>query len=298
MFKVNLFIVGAPKCGTTALSNYLSTHPNIKVSTPKEPYFFCQDFKVLTTQPQYAWKDIEHYHESCFKSVNDEHKVICDATVWNLYSKVAGKKIVAYNPEAKFIVMLRNPVGMIYSLHSMYVGLGFEDIRDFQKAFFLQEQRSQGKYLPKGSLNKLDPELLLYGEVGLLGQQLKRFYDMVPQENVKVIFFDDFSKNPLDIYLDVIDFLNIPYDGKKDFSLINAQKKISSPLLINLSQSQMIRKFSEYVKQLVGIKSFGFGIAKPPMISEVKALLVDYYKEDIALLSDLTKRSLEHWVTD
>jgi hypothetical protein len=100
------------------------------------------------------------------------------------------------------------------------------------------------------------------------------------------------------MYLDVIDFLNIPYDGRKDFSLINAQKKIRSSLLINLSQSQMIRKCSEYTKQLIGVKSFGFGIAKPPMSSEVKALLVDYYKKDIALLSDLTKRSLEHWVTD
>ena len=298
MNKVNLFIVGAPKCGTTAFSEYISTHPDIKVSSPKEPYFFCKDFKILISQPQCSWKNIEHYHKSCYGPELYTHKIICDATVWNLYSEVAAAEMISYNPDAKFLVMLRNPVDMIYSLHSMYVGLGFEDVRDFRKAFSLQDQRTLGKYLPESSVAKLDPDLLCYGNIGMIGKQLERLYQTVPKKQVKVIFFEDFSCSPLEIYSDILSFLGLPHDGRETFSRINSQRKIRSHFLINLYQSQSLRKYAQVLKKVLHIQSFGFGIAKPPMPPEVRKFLLDFYKEDILKLSELTNRSLKHWFTE
>lgn len=298
MTTVNLFIVGAPKCGTTALSEYIATHPDIKVSSPKEPNFFCKDFRVLTSQPQYSWESIEHYHNTCYGAELYTHKILCDATVWNLYSKVAAKEIASYNPDAKFLVMLRNPVDMIYSLHSMYVGLGFEDVRSFQKAFSFQSQRAEGQCLPKSSAAKLDPELFCYGNIGMLGYQLERFYQVIPKEQVKIIFFEDFSCNTLKVYADILSFLDLPHDDREAFSLVNSQRRIRSSLLLNLYQSQNLRKYAQSLKKVLGIQSFGFGIAKPPMPSEVRVFLSDFYKEDILKLSKLTNRSLKHWFTN
>jgi hypothetical protein len=297
MFKADLFIVGAPKCGTTALSVYLSGHPDIKISDPKEPYFFCRDFKTLASRPQYNWQNIDHYHEICFGSERYGYKVTGDATVWNLYSKVAGKNIFDYNPDAKFIVMLRNPVDMVYSLHSMYVGLGFENVRNFTKAFYLGQSRIEGQNIPPGSVNKLDPELLLYSSIGMLGQQLKRLSNIVPRENIKVVFFEDFSQSTLETYMNILDFLNVSYDNRKEFRPVNVQRRISSPFLLRLSQSQSLRQYVRYVKQIMQVKSLNLGIAKPPMTAETRAMLTSFYKEDILELSHLTGRSLNHWIT-
>ncbi len=288
--KVNLFILGAPKCGTTALSNYLAQHPSVCMSKPKETNFFCTDFPLIQNHPSLRFRDVDDYHARCFPNLQEHHSVICDATVWNLYSQDAVKNILNYNPDAKFVVMIRNPITMIFSLHSMYVGLGFEKDRDFLRAF----QRHQLE-IHSSAKNKLDRSLISYRDVGLFGEQLKRLYDRVPGDKVRLILYDDFSHNTKNTYEELLNFLNLPVYNQVDFSPVNAQRKIKNPLFSRVMRSEFVRVTAVQFKKTFNIKSFGIGIIKPPISQSINKYLSGYYQKDINILSSILSRDLCHW---
>src|SRR6266498_2750548 len=98
--KPNFFIVGAPKCGTTALYEYLRRHPHIFMPKLKEPHFFALDLghPMVKTEVHYA---------SLFADSTKEHMRVGEASVYYLYSAVALPAIHAFNPDAKIIAMVR-----------------------------------------------------------------------------------------------------------------------------------------------------------------------------------------------
>ena len=177
MRKPNLFIVGQPKAGTTALHYFLSEHPDIYMAEVKEPHFFCKDFH----------EESDRYHGSrLFFSLRDEasylklfskvtlEKIIGESSIHYLYSKVAAYEIYKFNPEAKIIIMLRNPAEWLYSLHNQYVNITTENEKNFSKALTLETLRKQGKHL---SRRVQCPSWLYYMERIKYYVQVKRFYD-------------------------------------------------------------------------------------------------------------------------
>ncbi len=147
MTQPNFFIVGAPKSGTTALSDYLRDHPNIFFSEPKEPHYFAQDFEKYRLT-----KTLEEYL-SLFDESTPNHLAIGEGSVFYLFSSVALKKIYEFDPQAKIIVMLRNPVDLVYSFHSQQLFSADEDEQSFEKAWRLQGVRQQGKHIPRKNRN-------------------------------------------------------------------------------------------------------------------------------------------------
>ena len=108
----NLFILGAPKCGTTSLYTYLREHPNIFFSHIKGPHYFATDFenyRSVKTKVDYA---------NLFSEANAQHSIIGEASVLYLYSENAIKGIYNDNPNAKLIIMLRNPIEVVQSWHA------------------------------------------------------------------------------------------------------------------------------------------------------------------------------------
>ena len=272
------------------MSHYLAQHPNICMSEPKETNFFCTDLPLIQNHPLLGFKGVSDYHARCFAHLEDEHKAICDATVWNLYSRDAVKNILEYNPDAKFVVMIRNPATMVFSLHSMYVGLGYEMDRNFLSAF----QRSKEIVHPSAA-HKLDKSLINYQEVSLLGEQLQRLRAHVPAERIKVIFQDDFSDNTRSVYNELLTFLELPaYEGVQ-IDRINAQRRVTNPFLLTVLRSEFTRVAAIKTKQVLKIKSLSIGIVKPPMSLRVKQHLADFYRQEINLLSALTFKDLSHW---
>ena len=134
MTKPNLFILGAPKCGTTALRDYLGSHPEVFSCAPDEPHFFSTDLVGRSTE-----LSEKQYLRKYFSGVKKHHKIIIDKSTWYLYSKNAVSNILRFNPDSKFIVMVRNPVDMDYSLHSQLLWTGEEDISDFETSWHLQD---------------------------------------------------------------------------------------------------------------------------------------------------------------
>jgi hypothetical protein len=120
--KPNFFIVGAPKCGTTALYEYLQPHPRIFLSRIKEPHYFARDlgsYPRIKTAQEYA---------GIFAESTSEHLALGEASVYYLRSAVAIPLIREFNPAARLIAMFRNPVDMVYSLHSQLLYVSEETV--------------------------------------------------------------------------------------------------------------------------------------------------------------------------
>ena len=106
--KPNFLIVGAPKCGTTALWRYLNAHPDIFMSPRKDMHFFGSDLD-FTKRSRFTQKEYEQFFEHATQ------KAIGEASVWYLYSQKAAQEIAAYRPDMKIIIMVRDPIQIMYA---------------------------------------------------------------------------------------------------------------------------------------------------------------------------------------
>ncbi len=196
MKKSNFFIIGAPKCGTISLAHYLGDHPEIFLSDPKEPDFFRTDvsFRRLV-------ENLDDYN-ALFKAAGSEHKAVGEASVNYLRSYKAVLNILEYNPAAKFIVMLRNPIDMIYSWHYHALFYQYHDIENFEVAWCSKN----------------------YKTVCSLGEQMERLYGIVSKDRVLIILFEDLKADPKKVYENTLSFLNVSSDNKTDFPVYNQAK--------------------------------------------------------------------------
>jgi hypothetical protein len=298
--KPNFFIVGAPKCGTTALYEYLRPHPNIFMPEIKEPHFFARD---LGTYPRI--KTLEDY-TGLFATSSAEHLRLGEASVYYLRSSVAIPNIRAFNPDAKIIAMFRNPVDMVYSLHGQLLYVSEETEGDFETAWRMQEQRSRGIDVPPRIRS---PLLVQYAQVGQFGTQTERLLACFPRSQVKLILYDDFAASPQQVYDEVIDFLEIPHDQRSAFPRINESKRTRSAWLRKFSRKPppVLHNAFRSLKQAVGGELIGavkekivalntVKESRPPLSPAFRAELVESFREEVALLSRLLNRDLSHWV--
>ncbi len=292
MKKPNLFILGAPKCGTTSLASWLSEHPNLFMSPVKEPHYFNTDGTTATkTSSEY---------ERLFYKARNKHAIVGEASTHYLFSKNAVPKILDYNPSSKFIVCIRNPVEMAPSLHSERVWQGRETIKEFETAWHMQNNRRSGKRIPRTV--KYDPERLQYGEFCKLGKQLKRVMSYVHESQLLPLLLEDIQNNARKEYLKVLSFLGLEYDNRRTFKKYNTNKKTRSVRI-----SYLI-KICAGLKQSCGCKT-RFGMLRflkmrntkqckrEPLNGQLKKELITFYQEDILLLSSLLDRSLTHWIS-
>jgi len=251
MKKVDFFIIGAPKCGTTSLYEYLYTHPEICFSDSKEPNYFSYDFpKYRTTF------SIDEYYDKEFSHCHSNSKLFGESSVWYLYSKVAIKEIYKYNPDAMIIILLRNPLDMLPSLHSQLLYNLDEDIVDFETAWKLQEQRSESRHIPKYCRVA---EFLQYKNIGMYSRQLKRVYSYFPKHQVKIILFDNLIKNPSEVYADTLKFLGLKNNNRTSFHISNQNKSlIFKPLAILIQRPpEFVTSTVKRLKKLLHIHKFG-----------------------------------------
>ncbi|WP_026102296.1 sulfotransferase domain-containing protein [Pleurocapsa sp. PCC 7319] len=301
MVKPNFFIVGAPKCGTTALSEYLREHPNIYMCDPKEPHFFNYDFEQYRVV-----KTLEEYL-SLFEASTSEHFAIGEASALYLYSSVALEKIQQFDPQAKIIVMLRNPVDLAYSYHSQLLYASDENEQDFEQAWRLQSIRRKGKKIPKHCRNSA---ILQYAAVARLGEQIERLLGIFPRKQVEIIFFDDFTNSTKQVYEKVLKFLEVPGDNRTDFRRINQNKSHKLRVIGNFSERppEFLNDHVMRAKKILGlerlyildaVRYFNNKVTtRQPLSASFRAELVAEFESDIKKLSQLLDKDLSHWLLE
>jgi len=290
MRKPNLFIVGAPKSGTTAMDEYLGRHPEIFMADRKESHFFGRDLIVNYDRPT------KKEYLSYFAPARDR-KCIGEASVLYLVSKEAAGEIKAFSPAAKILVMLRNPVDMMPSLHAYKVYHATEDIEDFAAALEAEEDRLKGLRIPRSTRFV---ESLYYRRLGRYSAQVKRYIDVFGRENVHAIIFDDFKADTAGEYGKTLEFLGVDPDFAPEFRVINPTRKARSKLIQRLANLTLARSYRlrqtipqslrSIVRRLNTIQE-----GPAPMGEELRRQLQAEFAPEVERLSELLGRDLTHW---
>jgi hypothetical protein len=298
----NFFIVGAPKCGTTSLSSYLREHPKVFFCSPKEPYYFATDFPIHRSVNNAV--NLEQYLD-LFAGATTEHLAIGEGSAGYLYSADAIPRIMAFNTNAKLIVMLRNPIDIAHAMHSQALFDGDEDEQDFETAWHLQAERERGEKLPRCCRN---PKVVLYKRLASVGEQLERLYRHASKQQVHVVMLDDLIRTPQTVYERVCEHLSIPPDGRTEFAAKNESKRHRFGLLGHIVRQppRFMVRGARSVKRLFGIQRLGLAEAiervnvvkwhRPAMSSEFRRLMADEFREDVGKLSAILQTDLSNWL--
>ncbi len=224
----DLFIVGAPKCGTTALTRYLEGHPQVFMAGRKDLHHFGSDLQMRHRPCADRAAYLQH-----FAGAGPAHLRLGDSSVWYLYSQRAAAEIAAFNPQARPIILLREPVSMMYALWGQlrYNSVHDEDIDDFALAMAAEADRAVGRRLPPRTPL---PEGLLYRRVASFAEQVDRYFRAFGRERVLVLLQDDLKTDAEGTWGRVLDFLGLDRGFTPSLDAVNTAKEVRSPALRQL----------------------------------------------------------------
>lgn len=201
-----VFVVGAPRCGTTTISRLLDTHPEIASPAVKEPHFFSQhDLRGIGDDDLRATVERD-YLGRFFDPPSGRQHVGADGSVSYLYVPEQLEPILRLWPRARFIVSLRDPMAMLPSLHERLIYIGDETITRFEDAWAATADRAAGRRIPRSCV---DPRWLRYDEAGRFGTYVERLFAAVGRERCHVALFDDWTADPQSAFSEMLDFLQL-----------------------------------------------------------------------------------------
>ena len=299
----NLFIIGAPKCGTTALAHYISEHPEAFICDPKEPFYFCDDFPRLR-QAQGLTDDAAYL--ALFDGADPaRHKAIGEGSTNYLRSETAVANALRMNADAKFIAMLRNPVEVVHAFHMELHFSRNEDEADFETAWRLQDARARGERIPESAQAEL---WLQYREMAMFSRQIERFFALVPEDQRLVLLQEDLNADCGAVYRQALAFLGLPDDGRTEFPRVNAAHAHRSEFLAKLILTPP-GPLKAPVEALRGVlrrnriplvetlkRKLRKDATREAMSPAFRAELEDLYREDVARTGALLGRDLSHWL--
>jgi len=246
----DFFIVGHPKCGTTALYEMLRRDPQIYMPELKEPWYFASDmlprFQPVRSAPPLT--TLEEYR-SLFADAGPS-QLIGEASSAYLLSRTAAAGIAEVRPDARIIAILREPASFLRSLHLQLLRTHVESQKDFGRAIGLEAARREGKKVPRRSHR---PQLLLYSEHVRYVEQLRRYHDVFAPEQVLVLIYDDFRADNEATVRRVRRFLGLDDDG--------------SPVEVLDANRTSVRMRSQRMDELLNVVAVGRG----PVSRSVKA---------------------------
>jgi len=237
--RPNFFIVGAPKAGTTALWSYLRQHPQIFMPALKEPQFFASDIRGNQRNVTSLAEYLDHFRGSNALAIGE-------ASTCYLGSPAAPCEIKNFCPEARIIIMLRNPIDVMYAQHSENIFDGTEHIGDFRIALDSEEPR----VWRSGRCRGQPVRRLRYRELVRFSEQVGTFLEVFGRPNVHVIVYDDFATSPRIVYDKVLTFLEVnPQEHECSFDVIHGNRKIRSTAIQDLLRHPPapVRKFTHVV---------------------------------------------------
>ena len=288
--RPNFFFVGHTRSGTTSLKEELEQHPEIYFYYPKSwqkpngPFGFESSFK-----------NEEEFLEE-FRGVKE--KRVGQKRGDYLSCPWAAERIKKFSPNAKIIMTLRNPIDVMYSLHAtMLYRETVEDIEDFGEALKMEEERKK-KYGYKVIPKKYHPHML-YRETVRYSQQVKRYFELFGEENVKVTIFDEYIKNKSSTLRDILKFLDVDEDFEIKHVNTNAGRKyrsrtIHSAVMTNkFGVRGVLRNIPGSAKIYRKINNSEF--KRKTLEPSLRKSLQDDLKKEIDELSLMLKKDLSYW---
>jgi len=303
----NFFIVGAAKSGTTSVARYLAEHPQVFMSPIKEPSYFARDIIPDLQPPNWArnQRGLDRYlngpmtsrrggcvleweaYLKLFRNVAGE-SAIGDASTAYLISPKAPSDIRSAVPHARIIMVLRSPIERVFSTYLMFCRNGR------LRASFSDVIRSEGK----GSLSEWRRMML---ETRKIATGVERFLNTFPESQIRWYFHEELSSDPLGLMQKIYAFLGVDPDFRPDVSRrYNEELLPKAPLLHHAVYAAGLWGVANRVVPARArpiLRRVFFQPGPSPSLSMAdRAILADYFREDVAHLSRLLNRELSHWL--
>jgi hypothetical protein len=294
----NFFIVGAPRCGTTAMAAALSAHPSVFIPRVKEPHAFGSDLTDYRDR-----MDLDEYVR-LFAPAGSE-LAVGEASVWYLRSEIAAEEIHDFDPLARIIIMLRNPVDMMFSLHAQAVRMGLEHIKNFGTAIDAESDREVGRQIQRTVRH---PGPLRYTEAASFSPQVARYLQAFGSDSVHVLLLEELRVDPQPRLASLQRFLGVPASSDLSFARINQSREVRSPTIQRAVRQPIAlgRHVARWVPRriragggraaaraldLINVKHRG----PAPMSADQRRSLAQRFEPDIQALEGLLDRDLSLW---
>jgi hypothetical protein len=295
----NFVLFGTAKAGTTSVYKYLEQHPDIYMSSAKEPGFFAFEGEkpIFNGRGAQKWvdrsivTDLESY-QALFTGYAGQ-KAIGEASPYYIYYPLAAERMHHYVPDIKLIAILRNPVDRAFSNYLMTIRDRAEPLKDFQAALAAELDRIKDNWGPKWH----------YKNQGFYYQQLQPYYEKFDPKQIKIYLYEDFIAKPIELVQNSFEFLEVDptfvpnMEEKYNVSQIPRNqalhKFLNKPNRIkSLIKPFLPLKFRQNLQQQAKQKI----LFKPELKPSIRSQLIREYREDILKLQDLIQQDLSLWL--
>ncbi len=302
----DFLIIGSPKAGSTALHDAVAQHPGLFLSTPKEPKFFMCDERAPDPAHQKGPGDAHSAQEWVWRRAAYERlfdgapagALRGESTPFYLWDKDSHARIRAVVPDVKMIAVVRDPVDRAYSNWVHLWCDGLEPEKDFLTACRQERSRIAAGYAP----------FWRYLETGLYGQQLAHLYGVFPREQVFVLRYRQLIDDTAEILDRICRFLGvrtgvistIPGSNVKSWvpdSTVNRvlQRGVRVGAAVGARLPPRVWRAAE--RPALAVLQRGHH-RRPPLPTEQRAQLLPYFRQDNALLSELTGIDHSDWLNE
>lgn len=277
-------IIGAQKSGTTSLFLYLREHPQVYMSSLKEPDFFVNEGKphtdrsLITTFEEYS---------ALFADAKDE-TAVGEASPTYLHGETAPERIAHYLPHAQLIAILRNPADRAYS-HWLHNSRNGRETLDFQSALLAEDAR-----MKNGLVDEFG-----YRHKGEYHRHLERFYRLFGRTQIRAYLYEDLKESPQAMVKDLFGFLGVKDTFQPRLERHNVSglprgragrlydRARRNPRVTKIAKQILPGHLRHRLRQRL--------LVRPELPAEFRAGLVEFYRDDIKRLEDLILRDLSSW---
>lgn len=271
----NFFILGAAKSGTTTLHALLGQHPGIYLTEPKEPTYFCRQFQVVRNPISYF---------ALFDAATTE-SALGEASHGYMTDPASPRVLRALFPDAKFLVILRNPADRAYSLYHHMRRKGLEYLPSFEAALEAEEYRWRDpafrRSCPQSIFN------YLYFRSGLYGQQMERYLALFPRRQFHVLTFDAFFSDTLRHLSEVFGFLGVDRSFAPELRKANEGRLTARTPRIHYWARTRVKHPGLRKHLLAWLRRYDV-IPTPQPSTTTRASLLERYAADLRRLEQLT----------
>ena len=298
----NFFLIGPMKAGTTAVAEGLKSHPDIFLSEVKEPCFF-----IYQGGNPHGWeaggKDSLEWYLGLYREAQSQ-KAVGDASPYYISMPHCAREIRNFNPEAKIIAILRNPVLRAFSMYRYWHTNTSEPISadDFVECFLNEKLVHDSEQNRSGRFGWLQGN-------GFYGRLLQAYFGAFPREQIKVLFYDELVNDPRLFYERIYRHLGVAtaedlYPENREVNPTVERKFKGLHRWLNRGYHGPIARTLKKAKIDVLARGLREGVNSSNVKPKSRQLkfpaerygeLITVYRDDIALLEDMLGVDLEGW---
>lgn len=293
----NLFVIGVAKSGSTSFYHYLAQHPDVFMSTPKEP----RTFAYLADPRRFTGPGDERVWDRSVRSLDDYRQLftnvrgeraVGEASVMYLPHRGTAETIARHVPDARIIALLRNPVERAHSAFLYQRRITHETSATFEEGLAAEPGRMAAGWHYGWH----------YRDQGFYHRNLTPYYEHFAPERIRVYLTEDLARDPHAVLADAFRFLGVDGAFRPDVRRRHnrsgvprsrtAQRVLTKPHPVKEAIKKVVPE--EWGHRVID-RLLPANLERPPIRPETRAEMVAAYADDIAQLEERIGRDLSHW---